>query len=125
MVMPSGVESATVVHDGDVVDCVDRFLAHLTAIERSPNTVRAYAHDLRDFVAFLESRGIAWDAVVLEDLGKFVAWLRLSGAAREGRVTALPWVESGLSAATVNRKMSAVASFYEFTSATVSTCTNC
>jgi site-specific recombinase XerD len=29
-------------------------------------------------------------------------------------VTALPWVESGLSAATVNRKISAIASFYEF-----------
>jgi Phage integrase, N-terminal SAM-like domain len=91
VVMPSGVESATVVADGDVVDCADRFLAHLTAIERSPNTVRAYAHDLRDFLAFLESRGIAWDAVVLEDLGKFVAWLRLSGAARDGQVMALPW----------------------------------
>jgi Phage integrase, N-terminal SAM-like domain len=44
--------------------------------------VRAYAHDLRDFLAFLESRGIAWDGVVLEDLGRFVAWLRLSGPAR-------------------------------------------
>lgn len=114
VVMPSGVESATVVRDGGVVDCVDRFLAHQTAIERSPNTVRAYAHDLRDFVAFLESRGTAWDAVVLEDLGKFVAWLRLGGAARDAQVTALPWVEGGLSAATVNRKLSAIASFYEF-----------
>jgi integrase/recombinase XerD len=112
--MPSGVESATVVRDGDVVECIDRFLAHLTATERSPNTVRAYAHDLRDFFAFLESRATAWDAVVLEDLGKFVAWLRLSEVARDGLVTPLPWVESGLSAATVNRKMSAIASFYEF-----------
>lgn len=114
VLMPSGVESSTVVREGDVVDCADRFLAHLTAIERSPNTVRAYAHDLRDFLTFLESRGIAWDAVVLEDLGRFVAWLRLSGAARDGQVTALPWVESGLSAATVNRKISAIASFYKF-----------
>jgi site-specific recombinase XerD len=54
-----------------VVECIDRFLAHPTATERSPNTVRAHAHDLRDFFAFLESRATAWDAVVLEDLGKF------------------------------------------------------
>lgn len=114
VVMASGVESATVLRGGEVVDYADRFLAHLTAIERSPNTVRAYAYDLRDFLAFLESRGIAWDAVALEDLGKFVAWLRLNDVARDGQVTALPWVEGGLSAATVNRKMSAIASFYEF-----------
>src|SRR5439155_712176 len=46
---PWGVESATVLCDGAVVEPVERFLAHLTSIERSPNTVRAYAHDLRDF----------------------------------------------------------------------------
>src|SRR5215210_8212594 len=70
VLMSSGVESATVVRDGEVVDCVDQFLAHLTEIERSPNSVRAYAHDLRDFVAFLESRCTAWDGVSLEDIGR-------------------------------------------------------
>lgn len=114
VLMSSGVESATVVRDDDVVECVDRFLAHLTAIEKSPNTVRAYAHDLRDFVAFLDSRSAAWDAVSLEDIGKFVAWLRLPRPARSGQVLPLPWVDGDLSAATVNRKLSAVSSFYEF-----------
>jgi integrase/recombinase XerD len=114
VLMSSGVESATVVRDGEVVDCVDRFLAHLTAIERSPNSVRAYAHDLRDFVAFLDSRCTAWDVVCLEDIGRFVAWLRLPGPARSGRVMPLPWVEGEVSAATVNRKLSAISSFYEF-----------
>lgn len=46
LVMPSGVQSMTVLADGLVVDSVNQFLAHLTAIDRSPNTVRAYAHDL-------------------------------------------------------------------------------
>ncbi|WP_062889968.1 site-specific integrase [Mycobacterium avium] len=54
VVMPSGVESATVLRGGMTVDPVERFLAHLTAIDRSPNTVRAYAHDLRDYFEFLE-----------------------------------------------------------------------
>lgn len=114
VLMSSGVESATVVRGGDVVECVDGFLAHLTAIERSPNTVRAYAHDLRDFVAFLDSRSAVWDAISLEDIGKFVAWLRLPSQARRGQVVPLPWVDGDLSAATVNRKLSAVSSFYEF-----------
>jgi site-specific recombinase XerD len=112
--MPSGVESATLLCDGVVVEAVDRFLAHLTSIERSPNTVRAYAHDLRDFFSFLGSRDLDWSEVSLEDVGRFVTWLRLAGEAREGDVTPLPWVEAGLSASTVNRKLSALASFYEF-----------
>ena len=39
------------------------FLRYLHRIERSPNTVRAYAHDLRLFCEFLAGRGLAWDAV--------------------------------------------------------------
>src|ERR1700757_5173541 len=98
VVMPSGVESATVLGGGSVVEPIERFLAHLTAIERSPNTVKAYAHDLRDYFEFLEHHGLQWDRVVLEDLGRFVAWLRLPGGARDGRVAMLPWVDPNLSA---------------------------
>jgi len=112
--MPSGAESATVLRRGSAVDPVDRFLAHLTAIDRSPNTVRAYAHDLRDYFDFLEGRGLQWDRVGLEDLGRFVSWLRLPDKARDGRVAALPWVDPDVCAATVNRKLSALTSFYEF-----------
>jgi hypothetical protein len=37
--------SWTVLGDDDVpVEPVERYLAYLTAIERSPNTVKAYAH---------------------------------------------------------------------------------
>lgn len=112
--MTSGVESATVLRGGVVVGPVDRFLAHLTAVGRSPNTVRAYAHDLRDYFEFLESRKLQWDRVVLEDLGRFVTWLRLPSEARDGRVAVLPWVDPDVCTATVNRKLSALASFYEF-----------
>ena len=112
--MPSGVESTTLLRDGLVIEPVDRYLAHLTAIERSPNTVKAYAHDLRDFFAFLGSRGLDWTRVTLEDVGRFVSWLRLAGQAHGDRVALLPWVEGELCAATVNRKLSALASFYEF-----------
>ncbi|WP_285488075.1 site-specific integrase [Amycolatopsis taiwanensis] len=90
--MPSSTEWATILASGLVVDPVDRFLAHLTAIDRSPNTVRAYAHDLRDYFEFLQCRGLQWDRVSLEDLGRFVTWLRLPGEARDGRVATLPWV---------------------------------
>ena len=97
VVMPSGVESATVLRDGSVVEPVERFLAHLTAIERSPNTVKAYAHDLRDFFAFLDRPWAEWDRVVA---GGSRPVRRLAAAAgggpRAGGSRMLPWVDADL-----------------------------
>jgi len=109
-----GAVSWTLVDDDGMIGPAERFLAHLTAIERSPNTVRAYAHDLRDFFDFLAARGLVWDQIRLEDIGRFVAWLRLPLPARSGLVGVLPSVEATLRASTVNRKLSALSSFYEF-----------
>jgi integrase/recombinase XerD len=55
-VLVGSAESWTVVDGQGVVEPVERFLAHLAATERSPNTVRAYAHDLRDLLEFLAVR---------------------------------------------------------------------
>ena len=82
----SSRESWTVLGDDDApVAPVDRYLAYLTDIERSPNTVKAYAHDLKDWFGFLAERGLDWRAVRLDDVGEFVAWLRLPLQARDGR----------------------------------------
>src|SRR6476661_8419467 len=79
-------ESWTLVdRDFAVVEPVEGFLSHLHAVERSPNTVKAYAHDLRDWFEFLDQRGLVWSRVQLEDVGRFVAWLRLPGTARDAR----------------------------------------
>ena len=53
-----GAESFTVIGpDLRPVGLVDEYLAWLTDCERSPNTVEAYAHDLRAFWTFLDERG--------------------------------------------------------------------
>ena len=73
-----GIRSWTVLGDDDVpVVPVDRFLAYLTDIGRSPNTVKAYAHDLKDYWSFIGSRSLDWREARLEDVGEFVAWLQL------------------------------------------------
>jgi site-specific recombinase XerD len=115
VVMPaSRRESWTVLGDDAVpIEPVEWYLAYLTGIERSPNTVKAYAHDLKDWFAFLTSRCLDWQEVRLEDVGEFVAWLRLPPEVRDGRVAVLASVEHHSAEATVNRKLSAVSAFYQ------------
>ena len=66
-------ESWTVLGDDGPVQPIERYLAYLTDIERSPNTVKAYAHDLKDWFVFLTRRGLDWREVRLEDVAGFVA----------------------------------------------------
>jgi integrase/recombinase XerD len=103
-----------VLGDGDTpVEPIERYLVYLTDIERSPNTIKAYAHDLKDYWVFLAHRGLDWREVRLEDVGEFIGWLRLPPAGRDGAVAVLPSVEAHVGAATINRKLSALAAFYQ------------
>lgn len=107
-------ESWTVVgEDATPIEPVERYLAFLTDVARSPNTVKAYAHDLKDWFTFLANRSIDWREVRLDDVGEFVAWLRLPPAARDGRVAVLPSVGGHCTESTINRKLSAVSAFYQ------------
>jgi len=113
VVAGSGTRSWTVLGDDDVpVVPVDRFLAYLTDIGRSPNTVRAYAHDLKDYWVFIGFRGLDWREARLEDVGEFIAWLQLPLAGRSGAVAVLPSAAAQVTAATVNRMLAAVSAFY-------------
>ena len=116
VLMPgSGAESWTVLGDDQVpVEPVERFLGYLTSVEKSPNTVKAYAHDLKDWFTYLAGHDLDWQVVTVEDVAGFVAWLRLLPAGRDGKVAVLPTVESHCSAASVNRKLAALTSFCEF-----------
>src|SRR5215469_7568797 len=109
----SGTRSWTVLGNDDVpVVPVDRFLAYLTDIGRSPNTVKAYAHDLKDYWEFIGFRLLDWREARLEDIGEFVVWLQLPPAGRSGEVAVLPSAAAQVTAATVNRKLAAVSAFY-------------
>ena len=109
----SRVPSWTVLGDDDTpIEPIERYLAYLTDIERSPNTVKAYAHDLKDYWGFLAHRVLDWREVRLEDIGEYVAWLRLPPTGRDGRVAVLPSVEPHVAASTINRKLAALAAFY-------------
>ena len=65
VLMPgSEAESWTVLGDDQIpVEPVERFLGYLTSIEKSPNTVKAYAHDLKDWFTYLAGHGLDWQGV--------------------------------------------------------------
>ncbi len=65
----TAVESWTVVDaDFATVEPAERYLAYLAAIERSPNTVRAYAQSLAMWFEFLGLRNVDWGGAVVEDV---------------------------------------------------------
>ncbi|MBC7266358.1 MAG: tyrosine recombinase [Coriobacteriia bacterium] len=78
---------------------VDAFLAHLSTVRNmSPATVRAYATDLAQFVAWCERRGISASDATRRDLRAYLAEL---AAARYAKTT-------------VARKQSSLRSFYAY-----------
>src|SRR6266702_2338567 len=111
VVMPvTGVGSWTVLgDDGEVVAPAERYLGYLSALERSPNTVRAYALSLRLWFEFLGQAGVGWADADVEDVARFVAWLR----APAENVIVLETGAGRRSAATVNRHLAAVFGLYD------------
>ena len=111
VLMPtSGAESWTVLDDdGEVVEPVERYLAYLAALERSPNTVRAYAVSLKLWFEFLGSAKLSWAEVGIEDVARFVAWLR----APAPNVVVLAEGAAARRPATVNRYLAGVFGFYD------------
>lgn len=104
------VESFTVIGpDLRPVELIDEYLAWLTNNERSPNTVEAYAHDLRAFWTFLDEHGISWDQVGVMELAEFAAWARRPAK----NVVVLADEAARLSPKTVNRMLTGVVGFYE------------
>jgi integrase/recombinase XerC len=94
---------------GDDVEValVNRFLDHLATRGFSPATVRAYAFDLANFVAFLTARARSFDVVRPEDLFAYLDWQRHAAADRNGR-------PGTVAASTMNRRVSTVRSWFEF-----------
>ncbi len=78
---------------------------------RSPNTVKSYARALALWWQFLTVYELSWDAVTVEDLGRFLGWLRT------GDSPALASIERGsarFSEGTIALRLQAVCSFYRY-----------
>ncbi|WP_235508220.1 tyrosine-type recombinase/integrase [Agromyces sp. Soil535] len=96
------------------MDPAESFLAHLDHLNYSPNTVKAYAHDLQDLFAWLGDGDLDWRSLQLRDIGEWVAWLRVPRHLRNSGIPVLPGVGSAVSERTLQRKLAAASAFYEF-----------
>lgn len=112
VVMPvTRAQSWTVVDANFIpVDPAERYLAHLSGIERSPNTVRAYATSLALWLGYLDQRDVAWAGADVEDVSGFVTWLRAPAC----NVIVLDASAARRTESTVNRHLAAVFGVYDF-----------
>lgn len=109
----SDAVSFTLLDEDGVVAPAERYLRYLADTERSPNTIKAHAHDLKDWFTFLLEGECDWATVQLGDVGAFIRWLRRPLEMRQQSVSVLPSVKHHCSEATVNRKLSTVSVFYQ------------
>ena len=96
--------------DGDPVEPVESYLAYLAALERSPNTQRAYATSLKLWFEFLDRIDVGLGGGGASMMSaRFVSWLRAPAT----NVVVLDGGTAARSPATVNRHLAAVFGFYE------------
>lgn len=98
-----------------------QFAAYLDASGCSPNTARAYGHDLSHLHSFLVEQGLDWRALTPACAVDLLIYLRCKPSRRRGAAQhpSLAAVDgeravAHLSAATINRVLAAVSSFYEW-----------
>jgi integrase len=94
----------------DFIEPVKLYLDHLTALEKSPNTLENYCRHLCRYFSFLQSEQLDWRSVKSDDLVHFIQWLRSFGNGMDSARTN----ERGLSERTVNTIVTAVSSFYRY-----------
>lgn len=92
------------------VQPIQSYLRYLESIERSPNTVHAYAGHLKLYWEFLRDLHLNWMDVALENLAEFIHWLRNP----DPRVVSIQPQQSKRTEKTVNAILAAVCGFYEF-----------
>jgi len=117
-----GLLSVTLLEDdGEPVGVVSEFLHHLAARNCSPNTLVAYAYDLRHLWTFLASQDLTWDEFRPRHALSLLEYLRALPSRRPRQRLSLTIATQDatgpatrLAPTTINRILAAVSSFYEY-----------
>lgn len=93
------------------IEPVQDFLDYLRNIDRSPNTLRAYAYHLKLYWDYLGGKHLEWTGVGLPELAEFMMWLR---SPTTGSVVSMMEQEAARSESSVNVILSSVCMLYDF-----------
>lgn len=98
--------------EGRLVEPIVRYLKYLDRIGSARNTLRTYAIALRLYWEFLSQEQLDWQQITLDDLSRFVLWLKLPS----GSLKILPVhpVEQARSNRTINHALTVVRGFYDY-----------
>jgi len=91
---------------------ITEFIRYLNNIDKSPFTIQNYAHHLKLFWEFLDTKKLDWKNINLSHLAGFVGWLR--GLNTISNVIELSKDRSTRKPATVNVILGCLSSFYRY-----------
>jgi site-specific recombinase XerD len=111
LALPGGERTWTVLGaDHCVVDPAEEYLEYLRVQRSSPNTVKSYARALALWWTYLGAFRLRWDAVTLEDFGRFLTWLRTGN---DPEVTSIEPRPARFAESTIAVRLRAVLSCYD------------
>ncbi len=98
--------------EGKLVGPIVQYLKYLDRIGSARNTLRSYATALRLYWEFLSQEQLDWQHITLDDLSRFVLWLKLPS----GSLKVLPahTVEQARSDRTINHTLTVIRGFYDY-----------
>ena len=98
--------------EGRLVEPIVHYLKYLDRIGSARNTLRSYAAALRLYWEFLSQEHLDWQQITLDDLSRFVLWLKLPSGSL--KVLSAHPVTQARSNRTINHTLTVVRGFYEY-----------
>lgn len=98
--------------EGILVEPIVRYLKYLDRIGSARQTLRSYATALQLYWEFLLQERLDWQHMTLDDLSRFVLWLKLPSGSL--KVVSVHPVEQARSNRTINHTLTVVRGFYDY-----------
>jgi integrase len=89
---------------------IQMFMRYLENLERSPNTLRAYAHNLKLYWEYLAYIKKPWATVKFTDVAEFISWLCM----KDPTIIYLQGEMSNRTESTINTILTTLSCFYTF-----------